>query len=123
MHAGRTSSSNEYRYRWIVPAIRGIIPAGRLAHAAAVVRVLDGGLDGVEGAADCVKETFMVVFGGVGTGTLYNDTHVLRCAGSSQTADMRFVAAALLHAFPFAGEVLIFFPFLRQRFSREFVAY
>lgn len=40
---------------------------------------MDGDLDGVEGAAACVgSETYMVVFGGVGTGAIYNDIHVLR---------------------------------------------
>lgn len=67
------------RYRWIRPAVRGTPPTRRLAHAAAVVRLMDGELDGSEGAAACIgTETYMVVFGGVGTGAIYNDVHVLR---------------------------------------------
>lgn len=75
----RNRSSDGYTYRWVTPAVRGVPPTRRLAHAAAVVRIIDGDLDGVAGAATCVgKETYMVVFGGMGTGAIYNDVHVLR---------------------------------------------
>lgn len=75
----RSYSGDGYTYRWVTPTVRGLPPTRRLAHAAAVVRIMDGDLEGVTGAAACVgKETYMVVFGGMGTGVMYNDVHVLK---------------------------------------------
>ena len=53
--------------------MRGTPPEGRLAHAAALVRVAVGEVGGTTG-----KQALMVVFGGVGTGSLFNDVHILR---------------------------------------------
>lgn len=68
-----TRGSEGYRYRWVRPIIHGTPPVGRLAHAAAVVRVVEDG--GVGGPSE---QAYMVVFGGVGTGALFNDVHALK---------------------------------------------
>lgn len=64
-----------YRYRWRRPAIRGTPPGTRLAHAAAMVRIAEEDVGGGSGVS---RRSYMVVFGGVGTGALYDDTHILR---------------------------------------------
>lgn len=75
----RTIQGSEgYRYRWVRPMTHGNPPVGRLAHAAAVVRVVEGEGDGDGGAGGSVKQAYMVVFGGVGTGALFNDIHALK---------------------------------------------
>eukprot|EP00904_Undaria_pinnatifida_P002060 jgi/Undpi1/11855/HiC_scaffold_4.g01554.m1 len=58
--------------------VRGVPPEGRLAHSAALVRVAEG-----EGGTTTGKQALMVVFGGVGTGALFNDVHILRCSSTS----------------------------------------
>ena len=68
-----THGSQGYRYRWTRPIVRGVPPEGRLAHSAALVRVAEG-----EGGTTTGKQALMVVFGGVGTGALFNDVHILR---------------------------------------------
>lgn len=73
-HNGSRSNAG-YRYRWVRPAVRGTPPDTRLAHAATVVRITEGEVGCGAGVS---KETFMLVFGGVGTGALYNDIHMLR---------------------------------------------
>lgn len=70
---GGSRRKGDYRFRWIRPIVRGTPPAGRLAHSAAVVRVAEG-----EEGGGSRKQAFMVVFGGVGTGALFNDVHVLK---------------------------------------------
>lgn len=64
-----------YTYTWVHPMVRGTAPVGRLAHSSAVVRLLDDG-DGGSGSG---QQAFMVVFGGVGTGQVFNDVSALRC--------------------------------------------
>lgn len=70
-----TPGNEAYRYRWVRPLVRGTPPETRLAHSAAVVRIAEEDFGGGGGVS---KRTYMVVFGGVGTGALYNDTHLLR---------------------------------------------
>lgn len=71
---GRSSGShNVYSYRWVRPMVRGTPPVGRLAHSAAVARLVEG--DGGSGSG---QQTYMVVFGGVGTSSHFNDVHCLK---------------------------------------------
>jgi len=66
-------SHHGYAYTWVHPMVRGTPPVGRLAHSSAVVRLMDD--DGGSGSG---QQAYMVVFGGVGTGQLFNDVSVLR---------------------------------------------
>lgn len=68
-----SSSSNGYSYRWVRPMVRGTPPVGRLAHSAAVARLVEG-----EAGSGGVQQTYMVVFGGVGTSSHFNDVHCLK---------------------------------------------
>lgn len=67
-------SPHGYTYRWLRPIVRGTPPVGRLAHSSAVVRLPEG--EGGSGASG--HQAYMVVFGGVGTGQLFNDVSVLK---------------------------------------------
>ncbi|CAB1107021.1 unnamed protein product [Ectocarpus sp. CCAP 1310/34] len=73
---------NGYTYRWVYPVVRGTPPVGRLAHSAAVVRLVEGEGGGGRGSwrRQQQQQAYMVVFGGVGTGSLFNDVHCLRCS-------------------------------------------
>lgn len=69
-------SHHGYTYTWVHPMVRGAPPVGRLAHSSAVVRLLDDG-DGASGCGSG-QQAFMMVFGGVGTGQVFNDVSALR---------------------------------------------
>lgn len=66
-------SHHGYTFSWVHPIVRGNPPVGRLAHSSAVVRLMED--DGGSGSG---QQAYMVVFGGVGTGQLFNDVSVLR---------------------------------------------
>ncbi|CAM9662216.1 unnamed protein product [Scytosiphon promiscuus] len=72
-----SGSRNGYRYRWVRPMVRGTPPLGRLAHSAAVARLVEG-----EGSNGAGQQTYMVVFGGVGTSSHFNDVHCLKCSST-----------------------------------------
>lgn len=67
-------SPHGYTYSWIRPIVRGIPPVGRLAHSSAIVRLPEG--EGGSGGSG--HQAYMVVFGGVGTGQLFNDVSALK---------------------------------------------
>lgn len=69
-----SGSHNGYTYRWARPIVRGTPPVGRLAHSSAIVRLPEG--EG--GNVGSGHQAYMVVFGGVGTGQLFNDVSALR---------------------------------------------
>eukprot|EP00903_Cladosiphon_okamuranus_P011781 g11074.t1 len=73
-------SHHGYTYSWVHPTVRGTPPEGRLAHSSAVVRLLDDG----EGGSTAGQQAFMIVFGGVGTGQVFNDVSALRCSSTSR---------------------------------------
>lgn len=64
-----------YTYRWVRPIVRGTPPVGRLAHSSAVVRLPEGEGGSGDGSG---QQAYMVVFGGVGTGQLFNDVSALK---------------------------------------------
>ncbi|CAM9810480.1 unnamed protein product [Chrysoparadoxa australica] len=67
-HPGQSGEDRDgLRFLWVRPVVEGTPPSPRLAHAAALLPSTTKDGD------DC-----MVVMGGVGMGTVYNDTHVLR---------------------------------------------
>eukprot|EP00752_Nemacystus_decipiens_P012142 g10764.t1 len=68
-------NNHGYTYTWVHPMVRGTPPVGRLAHSSAVVRLPEDG----EGGAGSGQQAYMVVFGGVGTGQVFNDVSALRC--------------------------------------------
>ncbi len=61
------SSAQDFNFVWSRPEITGRPPSSRLAHAACMV-----------------KNRFMVVFGGMGLGSIFNDVHVLHVRSSSR---------------------------------------
>lgn len=69
-----SGSSQRYTYRWLRPIVKGTPPVGRLAHSSAIVRLPEG--EGGSGTSG--HQAYMVVFGGVGTGQLFNDVSVLK---------------------------------------------
>lgn len=79
-----TRSSQGYRYRWVWPMVLGTPPAARLAHAAAVVRILGRGDSFIHGGRGreaykgARNVSYMVVFGGVGEEDVFNDVGVLK---------------------------------------------
>ena len=77
------ASHHGYTYTWVHPMVRGRPPVGRLAHSSAVVRLLNDS----EGGSESGQQAYMMVFGGVGTGQVFNDVAALRCVNDDIRSD------------------------------------
>ena len=77
-----SGSRHGYTYTWVHPMVRGTPPVGRLAHSSAVVRLLEDG----EAGSGSGQQAYMVVFGGVGTGQVFNDVSALRWVNTCEWA-------------------------------------